>query len=78
MGTIFPYIRSRVAPVSKGTYEMLREPLAIEGFYATRLFARRTLHALWILALVAGCLTLSAAALLALFVNVFLVSWSLS
>lgn len=56
----------------------MREPLAIEGFYATRVLARRAVRFVGLALLIAiGC-TLGMAAIAAAVFDLLLIGWGLS
>ena len=57
---------------------MLNEPLAIEGFYATRLFARRLIRLAVFVALAAFGVVLALGAAAVAAFDLLLVSWGLS
>ena len=65
----------RAAQPTTGALEMLREPIAIDGFYATRLIARRAVRFVAILAMVVGATILGTAAVLFTAIDIFLISW---
>lgn len=56
----------------------MSEPLAIQGFYHTRLFSRRIARALWMAFLVAASLALAIGVAIMALVDFFLISWGLS
>jgi hypothetical protein len=57
---------------------MLREPLQIEGFYATRVLARRAFRFVVFASLVAIGLTLAMAAIAAAVFDLLMIGWGLS
>jgi uncharacterized protein involved in exopolysaccharide biosynthesis len=54
---------------------MFREPISIDGFYATRLIARRAFRFVAVLAMVVGATILGTAAVLFTAIDIFLISW---
>lgn len=56
---------------------MFREPIVIDGFYATRLIARRAVKFAAVTILVMGALALGTISIIAGAIDVLLISWSM-